>query len=64
VSSATPQITISLDLLQSLVDEGECWFDHHGGCQEHGFISLKHGEECPHAEAKRLIKQALEKAGG
>lgn len=48
-------ITIPVDLLRSLVDEDNCWFDHHGGCQAHGFLSLEPGEKCPHAEAKELL---------
>lgn len=42
-------------LLPCLVDEGECWFDHHGGCQEHAFLSLQPGEKCPQAELKELV---------
>jgi hypothetical protein len=44
-----------LDLLSALVDESPCEFDHHGGCQAHGYISLQPGEECPQAELKRLL---------
>ena len=43
------------DLLSALVDESPCEFDHHGGCQAHGYISLQPGEECPQAELKRLL---------
>lgn len=42
-------------LLSELTDPDDCWFDHHGGCQAHGFISLNPGETCPHADAKALI---------
>lgn len=49
------QITIPAELLRSLVDEDDCWFDHHGGCQAHGYLSLEPGEKCPHAEAKELL---------
>lgn len=45
-------------LISSLVDDGECRFDHHGGCQEHGYLSLGPGEMCPQEEAKRLIEEA------
>jgi hypothetical protein len=44
-----------IELLRSLVDPDDCWFDHHGGCQAHGFLSLEPGEKCPHAEAKELL---------
>jgi hypothetical protein len=42
-------------LLGELVDPDPCWFDHNGGCQAHGFISLRSGETCPHADAKALL---------
>jgi hypothetical protein len=32
-----------------------CWFDHHGGCQAHGYLSLELGEKCPVAEARELL---------
>mgnify|MGYP001575933990 FL=1 len=47
-----------LGLISSLVDDDECSFDHHGGCQAHGFLSLEPGEMCPNEEAKRLIEEA------
>lgn len=43
------------DLLSSLVDDDECWFDHHGGCQAHGYLSLGQGEKCPQAELKEVL---------
>lgn len=42
-------------LLRDLTDPDDCWFDHHGGCQAHGYLSLQPGEKCPHAEAKELL---------
>lgn len=42
-------------LIRDMTDPGACWFDHHGGCQEHGYLDLKPGELCPHAEAKQLL---------
>ncbi len=42
-------------LLRDLTDPDDCEFDHHGGCQAHGYLSLQPGELCPHAEAKQLI---------
>jgi len=44
-----------LSVMRDLVDTEPCWFDHHGGCQAHGFISLEPGEKCPHAQAKELL---------
>ena len=51
-------ITIPRDLLESLLSDAPCWFDHHGGCQEHGYLSLTAGQECPMQEAKRLLADA------
>lgn len=48
---------VLLRLISSLVDDDECRFDHHGGCQAHGFLSLEPGEMCPNEEAKRLVEQ-------
>ncbi|WJZ27851.1 hypothetical protein MOMMJLID_CDS0043 [Arthrobacter phage 1191A] len=42
-------------LVRDMTDPGACWFDHHGGCQEHGHLDLKPGELCPHTEAKQLL---------
>lgn len=47
-------------VLLDLVDPDDCWFDHHGGCQAHGYLSLKPGELCPVAAAKRWIAAAAE----
>ncbi|MGI5247600.1 hypothetical protein [Dactylosporangium sp. CA-139066] len=44
-----------LRLIRDLLDSDDCWFDHHGGCQAHGYLSLEPGEQCPHAEAKALL---------
>ena len=44
-------------LIHDLTDPGECWFDHHGGCQEHGYLTLHPGEKCPHAEARELLAE-------
>lgn len=48
-------ITVPVELLRSLVDGDPCRFDHHGGCQAHGHLSLEPGEKCPHAEAKEIL---------
>ena len=44
-----------MQLIDDLTDEDDCEFDHHGGCQMHGYLSLKPGELCPHAEAKQRV---------
>ena len=44
-----------LELLPSFVDDDPCWFDHHGGCQAHGYLSLEPGQRCPQAELKALL---------
>jgi hypothetical protein len=44
-------------LLRDLVDPNDCNFDHHGGCQEHGHLSLEPGEICPQQIAKDLLDE-------
>ena len=39
-------------LIRDLTDSEDCHFDHHGGCQAHGYLGLKPGEMCPQMEAK------------
>lgn len=39
-------------LIRDLTDRDPCWFDHHGGCQAHGYLSLEPGELCPQQAAK------------
>jgi hypothetical protein len=51
------KIKAPVDLLESLVDSGACQFDHHGGCQGHGYISLSHDDVCPQAELKALLDE-------
>lgn len=43
------------ELLEALVDEDDCHFDHHGGCQAHGYLSLDPGQKCPQRELKDLL---------
>ncbi|MFF0328757.1 hypothetical protein ACFYTU_49115 [Nonomuraea angiospora] len=49
------QMVIPVELLEALTDSEECWFDQHGGCQAHGYLSLEPGERCPQAEARELL---------
>ncbi len=53
-------IPVSRDLLESLVDSDDCWFDHHGGGQAHGYLSLEPGEKCPQQELKDLLANGAE----
>jgi hypothetical protein len=50
------KITINRELLESLIEDEPCSFDHHGGCQAHGYLSLAPGEMCPQEEAKRILE--------
>ena len=45
-------------LIQDLTtnDDDPCQFDHHGGCQAHGYLTLEPGELCPQEVAKRWLK--------
>ena len=49
------RLIVSRELLESLVDVDDCRFDHHGGCQGHGYLDLKPGEKCPQFELKELL---------
>ena len=42
-------------MVRDLTDPDDCWFDHAGGCQAHGYLSLEPGQMCPHAEAKQWL---------
>jgi hypothetical protein len=53
-----PTVTVPLDLLDCLLDSEPCWFDHNGGCQAHGYLSLCPGELCPQAELKQVLAAA------
>lgn len=54
--AATPGRDIA-QLVRDLIDTDDCWFDHAGGCQAHGYLSLKPGELCPQAEAKAWLAE-------
>lgn len=41
-------------LVRDLADPDLCRFDHHGGCQAHGYLDLETGERCPQAEAGEI----------
>lgn len=59
-TSEPPTVEGLLELLECFVDDDGCDFDHHGGCQTHGFLSLEPGEMCPNEQARRLIEAAKE----
>ena len=45
----------SLIILQEQIDHEPCWYDHNGGCQAHGYISLEPGQICGTLEAQQLL---------
>lgn len=51
----TDTLTAPRNLLEALADGDDCDFDHHGGCQAHGYLSLEPGELCPQRELKDLL---------
>lgn len=63
MSDEREMIETPRDLLESFVNYDECWFDHAGGCQAHGYISLEPGEICPQKELKTLLSR-WENEGG
>jgi len=51
-------MTDLLLLLADIVDHEDCWFDHHGECQAHPFLSLEPHGICPMAKAKQVLDDA------
>lgn len=57
--AAAPQLVTELadriesaeSLLRALVDADDCWFDHNGDCQAHGFFD----GPCAHEQAKQFL---------
>ena len=49
-------IDAAFPIIRDLIDPDPCEFDHHGGCQAHGYLSLQPGETCPQHDAKEWIK--------
>ena len=41
-------------ILKQFIDDSPCDFDHHGGCQSHGFLGCKWS--CPMEKAKVILK--------
>lgn len=52
------KVNQQLGLLDCVHDPDPCWFDHHGGCQTHGFLSLAPGEVCPQREIADVLAEA------
>lgn len=46
--------TVPLELLRVFYDDSPCHFDHHGGCQQHGF-HISWGMKCPQKELGEII---------
>lgn len=42
-------------LVADLADDGTCWYDHHGYCQEHGWFATD--PKCPHARARQITQE-------
>ena len=57
MDEAAAHIKRLTDLLELLTDPGDCWFDHHGGCQEHGYLGLQPGEVCPVRQAQDILDE-------
>lgn len=55
VSELETALDQTIALLGDLADPDPCWFDHHGGCQAHGYLSLEPGEVCPVKRAQDLV---------
>lgn len=50
--AAEADVAKATALIRDLTDPDDCSFDHHGGCQAHGYLSLEPGEPCPQQDAK------------
>lgn len=49
------RLLVDRGLLEALVIDDDCDFDHHGGCQAHLHLSLEPGQLCPQEQLKRLL---------
>lgn len=57
-------LEVPVDLLEALVEEEDCDFDHHGGCQAHGYLTLTTEETCPQERLKGILKDYTEGTDG
>ena len=55
VRIAETRQTELLEIIRDLTDLDDCWLDHHGYCQAHGWFETE--PKCPHARAKELLAQ-------
>lgn len=44
-----------LNLIRDLTNDEPCDYDHHGGCQTHGYLNLEPAERCPHDDARQIL---------
>lgn len=42
-------------LVRDLYDPDPCEFDHRGGCQAHGYLTLEPGQTCPQHDAQQVV---------
>lgn len=47
-----------LDILESLIDDDPCSWDHNHSCQTHGYFYVDQGGLCPQEDAKRYVRAA------
>lgn len=48
----TEAIKEAADIISDFVDDNECCFDHHGYCQQHGWMEKS---ECINSRAKKWL---------
>ncbi len=51
-------LPVPLELADQLVDDDECVFDHHGGCQTHHLAEGTETAGCPMAQLRALLERA------
>ncbi len=54
--------SLLVELLRDLTDPDECWFDHHGYCQAHTWLTSE--RPCPHGRARKLLALVDEEPAG
>lgn len=50
-------LIMAKQIIEDLVDEDPCEFDHHGYCQAHSWLD---NAKCPHSRAKNFLKDLKE----
>jgi hypothetical protein len=60
LEAALAKLEAASSLIEDLTDPEPCSFDHHGGCQAHGYLSLQPGETCPQYDAQQWTKTCAE----